>query len=107
MILRLAQNVGLGHDDQMRVGLTYVWNATTQNAEAIHGAIRTATAEVVSRVGFANVRRHWAEEVGLVVACRSEIEIVDSRWVCGDALIVEVRRKLDGAAYMSTSVDLP
>ena len=100
------QELGHSHRISVRAGLTYIRNATAQNAEAIHSTVRTATAEVVSRVGLTNVRCHWAAEVCIIVACRGEIEVVDSSRVCSYAFVIKVRRKLDGAAYINRSVSV-
>ena len=76
----------------------YVWNSATQDAEAVHDTVRTARSEVVAWVCFADVSCHGTCEVGIVRVRRSEVEVVDSRRVCGDVLIIELGRELDGAA---------
>jgi hypothetical protein len=71
-------------------GFTYIWNPTTQDTETIYSAARTASTEIITRVGLADVCRHRAQKVRIAVIRRSEIEVVDSRWVCGDTLIVKL-----------------
>jgi hypothetical protein len=77
---------------------TYIWNPTTQDAETVHSAIRATSTEIVTRIGFANVCCHGAQEVRIAVIRGSEIEVVDSRWVCSDTFVVKFGRQLDGAA---------
>ena len=78
--------------------MTHVRNSTTQDAEAVYDTIGTTASEVVARVCFADVSCHGTCEVGIVRVRRSEVEVVDSRRVCGDVLIIELGRELDGAA---------
>jgi hypothetical protein len=78
--------------------ITYIWNSTTQNAEAVHNTIRTAGSEVIAWVRFADVSCHGTCEIGLIRVSGSEVEVVDSRRVRGDILVVELWRKLNRTA---------
>ena len=98
---RLSKLLPAGlHRDRIKILglLTYVWDSTAQDAEAVHDTVRTARSEVVAWVCFADVSCHGTCEVGIVRVRRSEVEVVDSRRVCGDVLIIELGRELDGAA---------
>lgn len=83
--------------------VTYVRYSATQDAEAVHDAIRPAGSEVIARVRFADVSCHGTCEVGIGRVGGSKAEVVDSRGVCGDVLVVELWRELNRAAYMTRS----
>ena len=72
--------------------IAYIWNSATQDAEAIHHTVGTARSEVIARVRFADVSCHGTREVGIVRVGGSKIEVVDSRGVRGDVLVVELWR---------------
>jgi len=74
----------------LEVFLTHVWNSTTQDAEAVHDTIRAATSKVIAWVGFPDVSCHGTREVGIVRVGWRKVEVVDSRWVCGNVLVVEL-----------------
>lgn len=78
--------------------LAYVWDSTAQDTEAIHDPVGTARSEVVAWVCFADVSCHGKCEVRIVRVGGSEVEVVDSRGVYGDVLVVELGRELDGTA---------
>ena len=80
--------------------MTHVRNSTTQDAEAVYDTIGTTASEVVARVCFADVSCHGTCEVSIVRVGGSKIEVVDTRRVRGDVLVVEPWRQLNGAAYL-------
>jgi hypothetical protein len=71
--------------------MTYVWNSTAEDAGLVDETIGTTRSEVVTRIRFADMSCHGTLEIGIGRVKRSEIEVVDSRWVCADAFVVEVR----------------
>jgi hypothetical protein len=75
--------------DWTRGLLTYVWDATTQDAEAIDDTSGTARSEVVAWIRFADVSCHGTCEVRIGRVGRSEVEVIDSRRVRCDALVVK------------------
>lgn len=83
--------------------VTYIWNSATQDAEAVHDAVRTAGSEIIARVRFTDVSRHGTSEVSILRVGGREVEVVDSRGVRGDVLVVELWRELNRAAYMIRS----
>ena len=83
--------------------MTYIRNPATQDAEAVHNAVRTAGSEIIARVRFTDVSRHGTSEVSILRVGGREVEVVDSRGVLGDVLVVELGRELNRAAYMIRS----
>jgi len=79
--------------------VTYVWDSTTQDTEAVHYSIGTAASEIVARICLSDMSCHGTREVGVARVGRSEVEVVHSRGICGDVLVVEVGRELNRAAY--------
>jgi hypothetical protein len=99
-----VHTAGLDHaHDSMRGLMAYIWGSTAQNAEAVHDTIRSARSEIIARIRFADVSCHGTCEVGICRVCGSEVEVVGSRRVCGDVLVVEFGRELDRAAYTTRS----
>ena len=104
---RLSKLLPAGlHRDRIKILglLTYVWDSTAQDAEAVHDTVRTARSEIVAWVCFADVGCHGTGEVCIVRVGRSEVEVVDSRGVCGEVFVVELGLELHRAAYTVSQV---